>query len=301
MLHALTVIVSESQADLLLKALDEAGSCGILLEDADEGQDNESPIFGEPSEVPVDEPRYWPRNKIKAYFDAALTPDHPAMQLVKNLSYTLEAVEPQDWVSKTQAQFSPIEITPHLWIVPSWHREELSEQLPADAISIELDPGLAFGTGSHPTTRMCLQWLAAHLPKGATVLDYGCGSGILAIAAQKLGAGSVAGVDIDPQAVISATQNAAVNQCPQIMFDLPDTLAGNQKTFEVVLANILASPLKIMASLLAARTTGTLILSGILERQVDEVTAAYAPYIALKVWRADEGWVCMTARQSASA
>ena len=298
MLYALTVIVPASEAETVCKALDEADSCGLLLEDADEGQENESPIFGEPSQSSADEPRYWPRNKIKAYFEVALTPQHPAMQLVKHLPHTVESIQPQDWVSKTQPQFEPIEITPRLWIVPSWHREQLGKTLSKDAISIELDPGLAFGTGSHPTTKMCLQWLATHMPEGATVLDYGCGSGILAIAAQKLGASQVIGIDIDPQAVTAATQNALINDCSQIQFSLPQMLAQKTQTFEVVLANILASPLKILASLLAARTTGTLILSGILQRQVEELTAAYAPYIALKVWAQDQGWVCMVAHRS---
>lgn len=298
MLYALTVIVPGSEAETLFKALDEADSCGLLLEDADEGQENESPIFGEPSQLPADEPRYWPRNKIKAYFDVALTPQHPAMQLVQHLPHTVEAVQQEDWVSKTQAQFDPIEITPRLWIVPSWHREQLDKTLRKDAVSIQLDPGLAFGTGSHPTTKMCLQWLAAHMPTGATVLDYGCGSGILAITAQKLGASQVTGIDIDPQAVTAASQNALINDCPQIYFGLPEMLAQQTQTFEVVVANILASPLKVLASLLAARTTGALILSGILERQVEELTTAYAPYIALKVWAQDQGWACMVGQRS---
>ncbi len=293
MLHALTVIVPANEADALYESLEQAGAVGLLLEDADEGSADESPLFGEPSDIPADEPRYWPRTRIKAFFDAWPANAQSALPLLGGRSYEVEAISADDWVAKTQAQFQPIEIGKSLWIVPSWHRENSDGQIPEDALRIELDPGLAFGTGSHPTTRLCLQWLAAHPPLAASVLDYGCGSGILAIAALKLGAASVTGVDIDPQAVISARENAFRNHCQQIRFDSPDALESTGLAFNVVIANILSNPLKVLAALLSKRAGKTLVLSGILARQADEIAAAYAPYISLTTWRTDEDWVCM--------
>ena len=212
--------------------------------------------------------------------------------------WSLRDVPDADWVRLTQSQFGPIHIAERLWIVPSWHRD--SPDVPGleaaeaedGAIHIELDPGLAFGTGSHPTTHLCLAWLEAELPKGATLLDYGCGSGILAIAARKLGAGPTQAVDIDAQAVQSTVFNAEVNHV-ELQAMLPDGLADG--TFEVVVANILSNPLKVLAPMLAGRVAagGHLVLSGVLERQAEEVAAAYAPWIAMSVWRARDGWVCL--------
>jgi ribosomal protein L11 methyltransferase len=294
MLKALTVIAHEDDAQALFNTLDELGASGLSLEDADQGTANERPIFGEPSAAPADEPQYWSRSKLVAYFedDAALK---AALAAVQHLDHHVQDVADQDWVRQTQAQFSPIEITPHLWIVPSWHKQAAAHDLPADALQIELDPGLAFGTGSHPTTRLCLQWLAQASLQGTSVLDYGCGSGILAIAAAKYGAHEVVGVDIDPQAIVAAQHNAQVNACPHIQWGATELLEHDARRFEVVVANILANPLKLLASLLAARTRQHLVLSGILERQAEEITAVYAPWLPLSVWRAHEGWVCMTA------
>ena len=195
-----------------------------------------------------------------------------------------------DWVRLTQSQFGPIQVAERLWIVPSWHRDNpdvpgLDLDAADGAIHIELDPGLAFGTGSHPTTHLCLAWLEAELPAGATLLDYGCGSGILAIAARKLGAGPTQAVDIDPQAVQSTVFNAQVNGV-ELDAMLPDGLKDG--TFQVVVANILSNPLKVLAPMLAGRVApgGQLVLSGVLERQAEEVAAAYAPWIAMSVWRA---------------
>ena len=203
-----------------------------------------------------------------------------------------------DWVRLTQSQFGPIHIAERLWIVPSWHRDNpdvpgLDPAAAEDgAIHIELDPGLAFGTGSHPTTHLCLAWLEAELPAGATLLDYGCGSGILAIAARRLGAGPTLAVDIDAQAVQSTAYNAEVNRV-ELQAMLPDALTDG--TFQVVVANILSNPLKVLAPMLAGRVAagGHLVLSGVLERQAEEVAAAYAPWMAMSVWRARDGWVCL--------
>jgi len=199
--------------------------------------------------------------------------------------YTIETVAEQDWVRLTQSQFDPIPISPRLWIVPTWHEAPDSR-----AINLKLDPGLAFGTGSHPTTRLCLRWLDDHLAGGETLLDYGCGSGILAIAAAKLGAAQVDGVDIDTQAVTASRDNATLNDV-NARFGLPGELAPGQ--YDVVVANILTNPLKGMAPLLAGRVRpgGRLVLSGILAEQADEVMAIYREWFVFDPPAIDEGWV----------
>ncbi len=208
----------------------------------------------------------------------------------------LQLVPDQDWVRLTQSQFTPVEITPEFWIVPSWHEP------PGQArIVIRLDPGLAFGTGTHPTTRMCLRWIAqkggSSTPQGGNnfgrVLDYGCGSGILAIGAAKHGATDVVAVDIDSAAVESTVLNAKANQV-NLKVGSPDIVTG---VYQLVLANILATPLKVLAPLLWSRLapTGSLVLAGILERQAEELKAAYAPYCQLKISDQEAGWILMTA------
>ena len=209
--------------------------------------------------------------------------------------FTTRKVEEQDWVRLTQSQFAPIHIGKNIWVVPSWH-----EAPDPEALILELDPGLAFGTGSHPTTRLCMEWLEAHPAPGKTVLDYGCGSGILAMVARKVGAGEVVGVDIDPQAIESAADNAQRNHC-EIEYFLPDTFAQSahaEQKFDIVVANILSSPLKLMAPMLSGRVApgGALILSGVLARQAEEVAAAYAPFIKLGVWAEQDGWVALHGR-----
>ena len=199
-------------------------------------------------------------------------------------------VADQDWVRLTQSQFEPVPITPEFWIVPTWH------QVPAQARQvIRLDPGLAFGTGTHPTTRMCLRWLAAHPPRGQRVLDYGCGSGILAIGAALHGAAGVDAVDIDPAAVQATQDNAAANGVA-LRAGLPELAQG---VYDTVLANILATPLKVLAPLLAAHVApgGALVLAGVLERQTDELRQAYRSWLALEVADTEDGWVLLVARR----
>jgi ribosomal protein L11 methyltransferase len=199
-------------------------------------------------------------------------------------------VAEQDWVRLTQSQFEPVEITPTFWIVPSWHEP------PAGAQQVlRLDPGLAFGTGTHPTTRMCLRWTARHGAQGQRVLDYGCGSGILAMGAAKFGAREIVAVDIDPAAVESTRLNAENNHV-QLQSGLPDLAQGE---FDLVLANILATPLKVLAPLLCAhvKAGGQLVLAGILARQADELIEAYAPWVALSVSDEEDGWILMTAQR----
>jgi ribosomal protein L11 methyltransferase len=203
----------------------------------------------------------------------------------------MSAVADEDWVRLTQSQFAPVEVTPTFWIVPSWH-----EAPQAARRVIRLDPGLAFGTGTHPTTRMCLRWIARHAavaaPRWTRVLDYGCGSGILAIGAALHGGTGIDAVDIDPAAVAATQANAAANGVT-LDAGLPDLASG---TYPLVLANILATPLKLLAPLLCGHVApgGDLILAGILERQADELKSAYAPWLALEVADADDGWILMT-------
>lgn len=298
-MRELVLLSVESETEALSDYLLELGALSVSVEDADNETENERPLFGEPGGEP--EVLAWYRNVVVALLPDDLEPEVVLMALKENTGhdYRLDAevriVDDEDWVRVTQAQFEPIEITKDLWIVPSWHRDSqvmLDAHNAHDALQIELDPGLAFGTGSHPTTHLCAQWLAANTVEGMSVLDYGTGSGILAIITKKLGAKEVIGVDIDKQAVESAKYNARVNRVA-IDFLLPGDLLSGQ--FDVVVANILSNPLKMMAPMLSARVKdgGHLILSGILEWQADEVAAVYEPYIKLEVWRDREGWVCL--------
>ncbi|CAJ0713784.1 ribosomal protein L11 methyltransferase [Ralstonia sp. GP73] len=283
--------VARDDAEALSEALFDLGALSVSVEDADADTPEEQPLFGEPGHEPTR--LAWNRSRVVALLaedaDPALLVAAAANEI--NLSplpaYTVREVEEQDWVRVTQSQFEPIHIGEHIWVVPSWH-----DAPEPDAVVLELDPGLAFGTGSHPTTRLCMEWLEQHVHPGERTLDYGCGSGILAIVAKKLGAGETVGVDIDPNAVEASRYNAERNHV-EATFALPDD--APEGTFDLVVANILSNPLKLMAAMLCARVRpgGRLILSGVLERQAEEVAAAYASTIPLTVWRARDGWVCL--------
>jgi ribosomal protein L11 methyltransferase len=290
------------QAELLSDALMDAGALSVSVEDADEGTEAEQPLFGEPGMEP--EQAGWERSRVVAL--APADADHAAIVAealqateiaAANVNYALRPVADQDWVRLTQSQFDPIHIGRNIWVVPSWH-----DAPDPDALVLELDPGLAFGTGSHPTTRLCMEWLEAHPPVGRSVLDYGCGSGILAMVASKLDAARVTGVDIDPQAIESANVNAQRNHC-DIAFYLPEQFGEAEPgtRYDVVVANILSSPLKLMAPMLSGRVApaGALVLSGVLARQADDVIAAYAPYITLSVWAERDGWIALAGRLAA--
>ncbi|MBC7683662.1 MAG: 50S ribosomal protein L11 methyltransferase, partial [Bdellovibrionales bacterium] len=294
--------IARDHAEALSDALMEAGALSVSVEDADEGTDQERPLFGEPGMEPAE--AAWEHSRVVALTDVdadqagIVAEAAAAIGLAEAPAFSVRDVSDQDWVRLTQSQFAPIHIGTNIWVVPSWH-----EAPDPTALILELDPGLAFGTGSHPTTRLCMEWLEAHPAPGKTVLDYGCGSGILAMVAKKLGAGDVAGVDIDPQAIESARENAARNHC-EIDYYLPDDFAVSSKAhhasgrFDIVVANILSSPLKVMAPMLAGRVAdgGALILSGVLARQADEVAGAYAPFIKLGVWAEQDGWVALHGR-----
>lgn len=283
--------VARDDAEALSEALFDLGALSVSVEDADADTPEEEPLFGEPGHEPTR--LAWNRSRVVALLaddaDPALLVAAAANEIGLSPvpAYTVRDVEEQDWVRVTQAQFEPIHIGEHIWVVPSWH-----DAPEPDAVVLELDPGLAFGTGSHPTTRLCMEWLEQHVQPGERTLDYGCGSGILAIVAKKLGAGETVGVDIDPNAVEASRYNAERNHV-EATFALPDD--APEGTFDLVVANILSNPLKLMAAMLCARVRpgGRLILSGVLERQAEEVAAAYASAIPLTVWRARDGWVCL--------
>jgi ribosomal protein L11 methyltransferase len=297
-----TEIVLEVPRDLteqVSDALIEAGALSVSVEDADEGTDAERPLFGEPGMEPTE--HAWEHSRVVALAEAgadcdAIVRDACQMcEIAEPLPFSLRPVAEQDWVRVTQSQFEPIHIGRRIWVVPSWH-----EAPEPDAVVLELDPGLAFGTGSHPTTRLCMEWLESHAPIGKTMLDYGCGSGILAMLGKKLGLGSVDGVDIDEQAISSANDNAERNRC-DIHFFLPEDFKAARSTtrYDLVMANILSSPLKLMAPMLCGRVSdgGSLVLSGVLARQADEVIASYAPLISLSVWAELDGWVALAGQR----
>lgn len=296
----LVIEVAQHQAGRLSDSLVDAGALSASIEDADAGSADEQALFGEPGGEPPD--TAWQRSVIVALFDKDDDIDAHYAQACQLAGISpapvsfRRSVAEQDWVRQTQNQFKPMHIGARLWVVPSWHNPHVVAREHRDGVVVELDPGLAFGTGSHPTTRLCLGWLERHIQGGESVIDYGCGSGILAIAAKKLGAGKVYGTDIDPHAISASTDNARVNQT-DISFLLPDAFAANAA--DVVVANILSNPLKVLAPLLCelVKPGGHLVLSGILERQWREVAAIYAPMVEMSVWRAEDGWVCLAGRK----
>jgi ribosomal protein L11 methyltransferase len=286
--HSLRIRVDSKTAETLSDALLEAGALAVSLEDAEAGTVDETPLFGEPDHPSAE---LWPHSIAVALLDEAADVAATLAEAARIAGiavpgdYTVASVAEQDWVRLTQSQFDPIPISPRLWIVPTWH------EAPDDtAINLKLDPGLAFGTGSHPTTRLCLRWLDAHVAGGESVLDYGCGSGILAIAAARLGAARVDGVDIDAQAVAAARDNASLNGVTA-WFGLPAALAPGE--YDAVVANILTNPLKGLAPLLTGRVRrgGRLVLSGILAEQAEEMMAVYRPAFDFDAPVTDEGWV----------
>ena len=295
----LRLLCPEANVEMVSEALEALDALSVSVEDADAQTASEQPLFGEPG-MPA--PREgWQRSLLTALFMTQEAAEEAARLLAVQDYFAGSSVTgvlplpDQDWVRLTQAQFAPVAITPDFWIVPSWH------EAPAQARQlIRLDPGLAFGTGTHPTTRMCLRWLAQSPGvAGARVLDYGCGSGILAIGAAKYGAAQVDAVDIDPAAVATARDNAA-NNATSLCSGLPDTVEPAQARYGIVLANILASPLKVLAPLLYAHLApgGYLVLAGILERQTQELQEAYAPDIELSVADVQDGWVLLTGRRA---
>ncbi len=286
---SLTLEADVRHAEVLSNTLLQLGALSVDIADARAGTEDEQAIFGEPDEPMT---AAWRASRVSGLFPA----DADIAGIVKTTSsalhlpaahFTVTSVPEQDWVHLAQTQFAPIQISSRLWILPSWHT-------PPDSCSINivLDPGLAFGTGSHPTTRLCLRWLDEHIKGGEAVLDYGCGSGILAIAALKLGASRAFGLDSDPQAVLAGQMNAEQNRV-QAVFYAPQAVP--QFKADIVLSNILANPLKLLAPLLAdaTRDGGALVLSGILADQARDVENAYHEWFDMHQTSEEEGWVCL--------
>lgn len=283
--------VDEASVEALSDALLEAGALAVDVQDAAAGTAAEQPIFAEPGEAPA---AGWQANRVSALFplEAELQVAMPQALADAGVPaatpFRVERVEDEDWVRLTQSQFQPLQITPRLWVVPSWHRPP-----DPDAINIVLDPGVAFGTGAHPTTRLCLRWLAETVTAGDDVLDYGCGSGILAIAAMKLGARSARGIDIDPQALLAARDNAQRNG---VAVEFAAAGSAPVVAARIVVANILANPLTVLAPLLARLTLpgGRIALAGILADQWQKVYEAYAADFDMQRAATDDGWVLLT-------
>ena len=292
-MHALTLAAPAAAVEVIGDLLvDELAALAVSVEDADAGSAAEQPVFDEPGTGATGR---WARALVSALFASegeataaatllASSPDTGGVSIL-----AIAAVDDRDWVRLTQAQFGPQEVAPRFWIVPTW------SDVPAQAEHvIRLDPGQAFGTGTHPTTRMCLRWIverARRERRWPRVLDYGAGSGVLAIAAGLLGSSEIDAVDIDPAAIATARDNAQANGV-SMRSGLPDAVSGR---YDLVVANILATPLKLLAPLLCGllSESGELVLSGILERQAGELREAYAPWLAIDVAEADDGWVLM--------
>ena len=291
----LKIQANENNADAISDALMSLGALSASIEDANAETATEQAIFGEPSSQHIEyaPPGIWQQNIITAMFDEDVDLEKTIDALsnetgIAHFKYHTETIAEQDWVRATQAQFNPIEITPKLWIVPTWHDAPNS-----DAINIILDPGLAFGTGSHPTTSLCLQWLSQQNLKNQQLLDYGCGSGILAIAAKKLEAMHVVGVDIDDQAIIASNYNAQQNQ---VNIEFYDANCFSQQSFDIVVANILSSALMVLAPALSkyCKTGAKLALSGILESQKETLIERYSEWFNMDSPIQKDAWILLT-------
>jgi ribosomal protein L11 methyltransferase len=288
---AVEMLVDAASAVGLSDAFIENGALSVDVADAHAGTELETPLYQEPGEEVADS---FGVSRLTVLFDQG-TEIRVAVEAACNDAglepvppYRVSDVAEQDWVRFTQNQFSPIRVSSRIWVVPTWHvaPEE-------SALNIVLDPGLAFGTGSHPTTRLCLQWLDENVVRGSNITDYGCGSGILAIAAAKLGEASVVGVDIDPHALDSSRYNATVNG---VTADFVDAHNAQLRPADVVGATILSNPLKVLAPLLAelTRPGGSIVLSGILAPQAREVAEVYETWFEMGAPRNDEGWTLLS-------
>ena len=286
----LTFFAEEKDIDLLSEALETRGALSIFIQDKNLNNSDEELIFGEPHSGPN---KFWATNQIQALFYDSVDIKEIQDELVSNFQdidfkFTASSVSETDWVKLSQSQFKPICIKDKINIVPSWHKINNPK-----LINIILDPGLAFGTGAHPTTHLCTEWLIDNVSKEKKVLDYGCGSGILAIAAYKLGAKMVKGVDIDPQAIIASKENGTLNECN---IDWLNTDKDFKFQADLLVANILSSALSVLAPLLASYCSpkGKIALSGILESQENQIKKIYAPWFTFEQTLKNNGWVCLS-------
>ncbi|HVT32907.1 MAG TPA: 50S ribosomal protein L11 methyltransferase [Rhodanobacteraceae bacterium] len=289
----LSLIVSAGQQAHVEAALEDLGALAVTLLDAED-----HPIFEPaPGETPL-----WPEIAMSALFDSAS--DRAGLvqvltELVPDLAperIGFRAIEDQDWTRAWMDRFHPMRFGRRLWIYP-WNVEPPHDD---DAVVVRLDPGLAFGTGTHPTTALCLEWLDAHDLAGKTVVDYGCGSGVLAIAALKLGAARVVAVDNDPQALAASRDNALRNGVADALtLALPDAFATPPA--DALVANILAGPLDALAPLLArcVKAGGGLALSGILQGQEKALLSRYAEWFEALECVAREDWMRISGRRRA--
>ncbi len=291
------LVVDGARAEALSDALEAMGAISTELSDADEGTPEERAVFGEPG---ADTPA-WSRCRVRALFPERHDLSNAVSEALAGCGIgdvaaaSVDRLEDADWVAVTQRQFDPIRVGKRLWIVPTWH-----DAPEPGAVNIALDPGAAFGTGSHPTTRLCLAWLEANVRAQDEVLDYGCGSGILGIAALKLGAARARAVDIDPLALEAARYNAERNG---VALEVIDAQRGFEGVHRITVANILANPLRMLAPLLASHTRpqGSIVLSGILHAQAGEVAAAYARWARLAIVGREADWVLLAGERNGTA
>jgi len=277
----LTFYSTKESAETLADLLSEAGAAAVTMQDA-----ADQPLY----EPPPGATPLWQLTNVVGLFDADFDSDVIVTGLKAQWTgefpdYRSELLEDQDWERAWMDDFKPMRFGRRLWIVPSWHDAPES-----DAVNIMLDPGLAFGTGTHPTTRLCLEWLDANEIQGKTVIDYGCGSGILALAAALLGAERVIGVDNDPQALVATLDNAQRNGV-SIQAYLPKE--APQEPADVMVANILAGPLIELAPQLASlvKPGGAIALSGILPEQAEDVANTYSAWFAMQSPVEHDGWI----------
>ena len=285
----LVVDLAGADLDRAEEACGRLGAIAVTLGDA-----GDAPVLEPaPGETPL-----WPAVRLRALFPASVAADATAAALADELgvesgAVAIERVEDRVWEREWLKDFRPMRFGRRLWVCPAGQRPDG----PADAL-LSLDPGLAFGTGTHPTTALCLEWLDGEIQGGERVLDYGCGSGILALAALALGAAAATAFDIDPQALIATRENAAKNglAAQLVIAQSADGLGGG---FDVVLANILSGPLIALAPDLAARAgpDGKIVLAGLLDRQASEVAQAYRPWFDIGPAAEREGWTLLAGRR----
>ncbi|MCB1616934.1 MAG: 50S ribosomal protein L11 methyltransferase [Pseudomonadales bacterium] len=280
---------TKNQLELLEDVLLGAGALTVSLEDAED-----QPLL----EPGVGEMPLWDTVVMGALFETGVDTDQVVTGIqqnpaLNNCAYlATEIVPDEDWQRVWMDRFQPMCFGRRLWICPSW-----SDPVDATAVNLMLDPGLAFGTGTHPTTELCLKWLDSHMQPNWTALDYGCGSGVLAIASALLGAKMTLAVDNDPQAILATRENALLNRVDAVVNEMSvdEFLLSDSGQFDLVMANILAGPLIELAPFLAAqlRQKGCLILSGVLEEQMDDVVKAYSSWCQFEEPEIKEGWVLL--------
>ncbi|MAR99844.1 MAG: 50S ribosomal protein L11 methyltransferase [Nitrosomonadales bacterium] len=286
----LDVQTIKKDVDPISDYLIELGAISTSIQNTNLDKNNEELIFGEPNNQSQE---YWKNTTVKALFEKTIDIELIKIALKNKFKkedffFETSVVQNQDWVKLTQSQFLPIHIDNRLWVIPTWHKIKDKK-----AINLILDPGLAFGTGTHPTTHLCLSWLIENVNKNKTILDYGCGSGILSIASKKLGAKNVIGVDIDDQALKASHENAKKNNV-EIVWDNSQNIK-NYKA-DIIISNILSSALTLLAPILSnyCNKNGKIALSGILKSQEKLIKKIYSEWFEMGPSKTREGWVIIT-------